>query len=104
MKLCNNTKTFVEVRWFCLFCSVCLDGPSVFRSGFFQFFFFFLAIFGNFEAREIYFEFSHESGQKKSQKKSVATGKNRFFFVFFLPTFMGELKVFFPGFKIAKNS
>ena len=64
----------------------------------------FLAIFGKFEVREKSFEFSHESGQKKSQKKSVVTGKNRFFFVFFLPTFMGELKGFFPGFKFAKNS
>ena len=64
----------------------------------------FLAIFGNFEARENSFEFSHESGQKKSQKKLVVTGKNQFFFVSFLPTFMGELKGPFPGFKIAKIS
>ena len=39
-------------------------------------------------------------GQKNRKKIRFFFGYNQFF----LPTFMGELKGFFPGFKITKNS
>ena len=72
---------------------------SVFRSVFSGF----LAIFGKFEARGRSFEFSHESGRKKSQKKSVTTRKNWFFFCVFLAHFHGRTQRISPWLQICQK-
>ena len=62
----------------------------------------FLAIFGNFEAREKPFEFSHESGQKEIEKKRFFPVATDFFCDFFYPLSWENSKDFPLASKLPK--
>ena len=73
----------------CLFLEIVSSGP-VFSS-------FFLAIFGNFEARGKSFEFSHEDGQKEIAKKIGCNWKKPVLFLcVFFAQFHGRTQRIFP--------